>query len=166
MTAPRIALLDNDPALLSLMHALLIDEGYRTVRCRPDDVLSVHALVKRARPALVVLDCWVAKRDDGWAFLKQLWGDAETTQIPAVLLTRAPDRLPVPADLLSALHCRVVTKPFALQDLRDAIAALLGSSPLQRERHAHLHALPAATTANAAVPDLLGASLVAAGEDA
>jgi len=56
MTAPVIAVLDNDPSFLSLMHELLTDEGYRILRCRPDDVVSAHALVKRVRPALVILD--------------------------------------------------------------------------------------------------------------
>ena len=36
MTAPVIAVLDNDPAILSLMHDLLTEEGYRTLRFPPE----------------------------------------------------------------------------------------------------------------------------------
>ncbi len=161
MTAPRIALLDNDPAFLAQMHTLLTDAGYRTLRCRPCDVVSVHALVKRYQPALVILDRWLAKRNDGWAFLTHLWGDIETTHIPALIVTGEPV-LPVHADVLHALHCQVVKKPFALHYLLDAIAALLGPSPLQRDGGPHQHALPAA---DAAVPDRRDEPLVAAGED-
>jgi CheY-like chemotaxis protein len=93
MTAPMIALLDNDPSFLSILHELLADEGYRTVRCRPDDVLSAHAPLKLMRPALVMLQLWLAERDGGWAFLEHLWGDAETTQIPALVDTAG---LPLP----------------------------------------------------------------------
>ncbi len=162
MTAPRIALLDNAPSFLAQMHELLTAAGYRTLRCRPDDVVSAHALVKRARPALVILDLWLAKRDDGWSFLTQLWGDMDTTHIPALIVTGEPVVLPVHADVLHALHCQVVKKPFALHDLLDAIAALLGPSPLQRDGGPHRHVLPAA---DAAVPDRRDEPLVAAGED-
>lgn len=125
MTAPVIAVLDNDPSFLSLMHDLLTDEGYCTLRCRPDDVLSAHALVKRARPALVILDLWLAERDDGWAFLTHLWGDRETTYIPALIVTGEPVLLPEHATALRAKHCPVVQKPCDLQDLLTAIATIL-----------------------------------------
>jgi len=125
MTAPRIALLDNDPSFLSLMHALLIDEGYRTLRCRPGDVMSAHALVKGARPALVILDLWLAKHEDGWAFLTHLWGDSETAQIPALIVTGEPVLLPMHAAVLHARHCPIVKKPFDRQNLLTAIATIL-----------------------------------------
>jgi DNA-binding response OmpR family regulator len=129
MTAPVIAVLDNDPSFLSLMHDLLTDAGYRTLRCRPRDVLDTHALVRRFQPMLVLLDLWLEERDDGWAFLKRLWGDAGTTHIPVVIVTGEPEILPVRADLLRAMRCRVVRKPFDLQELLDAIAAVLRSHP-------------------------------------
>ncbi|MDQ2787799.1 MAG: response regulator [Chloroflexota bacterium] len=125
MTAPMIAVLDNDPSFLSLMHALLTDEGYRTLRCRPDDVVSAHALVKRARPALVILDLWLAKREDGWAFLTRLWDDRETARIPALIVTGEPVVLPEHAAVLHAKHCPIVRKPFDWQDLLTAVATIL-----------------------------------------
>jgi DNA-binding response OmpR family regulator len=163
MTAPVIALLDNDPALLSLLHELLTDEGYGTLRCGTDDLLSAHALVRRACPVLVILDLWLQERDDGWAFLKRLWGDLETTHIPVVIVTGEPDVLPVRADLLRAMHCAVVKKPFDLQDLLDAIAAVLGPSPMHQDRSPHRHAR---SSAERSVPGLPNHLLAAAAEDA
>jgi hypothetical protein len=45
MTVPRIVLLGNDYSSLSLIHDLLIAEGYRTLRCRPQDVTDAHAVL-------------------------------------------------------------------------------------------------------------------------
>jgi CheY-like chemotaxis protein len=159
MTAPVIAVLDNDPSFLSLMHDLLTDEGYRTLRWHTSEWARAHALLRRLQPHLVILDLWMEERDDGWAFLKRLWGDAETTHIPAVIVTGEPELLPVPVDMLHAMHCRLVRKPFDLQDLLDAIAAVLGPSPVQQDRVPQLRALP---SADSSAPDLADYPVAAA----
>lgn len=104
MTAPVIAVLDNDPFFLSLMHDLLTDEGYTPLLWHASEWARAHALLRRLRPHLVILDLWMEGRDDGWAFLKRLWGDAKTTHIPTVIVTGEPQSLPVQADVLHALH--------------------------------------------------------------
>ncbi|MDQ6833112.1 MAG: hypothetical protein M3008_06920, partial [Chloroflexota bacterium] len=58
MTAPIIAILDEDPSFLSQMQALLTPVGYQTLRGRPHGVVDAHALIKRSQPALVILDRW------------------------------------------------------------------------------------------------------------
>lgn len=153
MTAPRIVLLDNDPFSLGALHDLLDDAGYRIFRCRPQDVTDAHAVVKRARADLVILDRWLAKREDGWAFLKRLWGDAETTHIPAVMMTAEPASLPVRADVLHALHCQVVRAPCDAEELLGAIVAVLGPSPVQREHGPRLLGLSSADPSVADLPD-------------
>ena len=140
MTAPMIAVLDNDPSFLSLMHELLTDEGYRTLRWHASEWARAHAVLRRLQPHLVILDLWMEERDDGWAFLKRLWGDMETTHIPTVIVTGEPELLPVPIDVLHALHCQLVRRPFDLQDLLTAIEAVLGPSPVQWERGTRSHA--------------------------
>jgi len=138
-----IALLDNDPSFLSVMHDVLTDEGYRTLLWHPEEGSDAYALLRRAQPHLVVLDLWLKRRDDGWDFLRRLWGDFETTQIPAVILSGQPEDLPVKANLLRAMHCQVVRKPFRLHDLHDlrdlhdllaAIERVLGRSPVKCAR--------------------------------
>lgn len=140
MAAPTIALLDNDPSFLSLMHDVLTDEGYRTLRWCATEGSDVHAMLRRAQPELLVLDLRLTRRDDGWDLLKCLWGDFETTHIPSVILAREPKTLPVKPDVLRAMHCQVVRKPFHLHDLRDlrdlhdlltAIERVLGRSPVK-----------------------------------
>lgn len=140
MTAPMIALFDSNPFFLSLMHDVLTDEGYGTLLWHPDDGGDPLALLRRAQPHLVIVDRSLERRDGGWDLLKRLWGDFETTQIPAVILTGQWESLPVRANVLRAMHCQVVRKPFLRHDLRDlcdlhdllaAIEQVLGSSPLK-----------------------------------
>jgi DNA-binding response OmpR family regulator len=162
MTAPVIAVLDNDPSFLSLMHDLLTDEGYRTLRWHASEWARAHTLLRRLQPHLVILDL-IEPLEDGWAFLKRLWGDVETTHIPAVIVTREPESLPVQADVLHALHCQVVRKPFDLPDLLAAIAALLGPSPVQWEHGARA---PTAVVDNPPMNDTTTAYAAAADADA
>jgi len=129
MTTPRIALLDNDPAALSLLHELLTDEGYRTLHCRPDDMVSAHALMKRARPALVILDLWSAKREGGRAFLTHLWGDGETAYIPAIITSGPKEMPPRQDEMLRTTRCQVLGTPFDARELLRAIETVLGPSP-------------------------------------
>jgi len=162
MTAPYIALLDNDPAALTLLHDLLTGHGYRTLRCRPDDVVSAHALVKRVRPALVILDLWREQREHGWGFLTHLWGDSETAHIPALIVTGAAAVLPMQTAVLRAKRCPVVKKPFDPQDLLSEIAAMLSPSSAERDHSPHLHAVLDADPSVSGRPVPL---VAAAGED-
>ena len=162
MTAPLIALLDNDPAFLAQMHALLTAAGYRTLRCRPRDVRSAHALVTRCQPALVILDRWWRGRGDGWEFLTDLWADPATMRIGVVLACPQVIASSLQRDILRAMRCRMVRNPLDRDDVLRAIAAVLGPSPMQRERASQRGVLP---SAERAVPDRLDAPLVAAGED-
>lgn len=136
MTAPRIVLLGNDFSSLSLMHTLLTDEGYRTLRCRPQDVTDAHAVVKRAQADLVVLDLWLAKREDGWAFLARMCADLETANIPAIIASGQPEMPPGAAELLRTMACHVLATPFDADELLRAIAAALGPLPVRRARAA------------------------------
>ncbi len=152
MTAPMIALLDNDPTFLSLMRDVLTEEGYRTLLWHPAEGSDAHALLRREQPHLVVLDLSLERCDDGWDVLRRLWGDFETTQIPAIILSGQPETLPVKTNVLRALHCQVLRKPFRLHDLRDlrdlhdlltAIERVLGRSPMKAARGEGAYDLPA-----------------------
>lgn len=127
MAAPRIVILDSDPFSLGALHDPLTDAGYRVFRFRPRDVADAYAVVKRARADLVILDRWLARREDGWALLKRLWADPETTDLPAIVVAGEADALPVGGELLRAMRCRVVRKPLDDRSLGNEIAAALGS---------------------------------------
>ncbi|MGI8688808.1 MAG: hypothetical protein ACR2M3_09545 [Thermomicrobiales bacterium] len=162
MTAPLIALLDNDPAVLSLLHTLLTDEGYHTLRCRPADVVCTHALVARYRPALIISDRWWRRRTDGWAFLTQIWADPATMHIGVVLVCPQAIARSLQTEILRVMRCQLVGSPLDRDDVMHAIAAVVAPTPVQRDRVPRQHALPAA---DPALPDRLDAPLVAADED-
>jgi CheY-like chemotaxis protein len=130
MTAPVIAILDEDPSFLDAMQALLTPVGYQAVCHRPHDVQGAHALVKRCHPQLVILDRWWRRGNEGWEFLKHLWADPETTHI-AVVLTAGPALAPsLQTEILRTMRCRVVRAPVDRHELLRAIAALLGPSSI------------------------------------
>ncbi|MGI8688051.1 MAG: response regulator [Thermomicrobiales bacterium] len=160
MMAPIIALLDNDPFFLSLMHDVLTDEGYCTLRWCAGGCDDAHALLRRAQPQLVILDLALKQRDDGWEFLKRLWGDFETTQIPTIIVSEQPEALPVTADVLRAMRYQVVRKPFLLHDLRDlrdlhdlltAVEQMIGRSPTKCARGEGVYPV---SSGDACVPDV------------
>jgi CheY-like chemotaxis protein len=139
MTAPRIVLLSDDPAALAAIHRLLAEEGYRTLRCRPRDVADLHALVRRARPALVVLDLRLAARADGRALLRRLCADLATAQIPAVIAAGRP----APPGLRArwgARACRSLAAPCDSNELLAMVEGALGPSPAARSFDAYVHA--------------------------
>lgn len=137
MTAPRIVILGNDFSTLSTMRDLLSEEGYRTLRCRPQDVTDAHAVVKRAQADLVILDLWMARREDGWAFLRRMCADLETMHIPAIIASGRPEMPPGATELLRTMACHVMVTPFHIRELLDAITAALGPSPVRAAPHVH-----------------------------
>ena len=134
MPAPTIAVLDNDPCFLSLMHDLLAEEGYAPLLWRARDEPDPHALLREALPDLVILDLWLERPDDGWTFLAQLRADPATVHIPVIVASGQPDTVSPVREPQWARYCRRIQKPFDLQDLLDAIAAALGPSPALRGR--------------------------------
>ena len=142
MVAPTIALLDNDPAFLALMHTLLTGEGYRTLRWCPSGESDAHAPLRGAQPDLVILDLSLGgERHGGWELVKRLRGDLATTDIPAILLADEAVPIPARAEVLQAIRCRAVRRPFVhgdlrdLRDLHDLLAAIEGAlspSPAMR----------------------------------
>lgn len=125
---PLIMLLGNDSSSLIALHELSRAAGYRSLRCRPQEVTDAHAVLKRAEADLVILDLWTAQREDGWAFLRRVWADIDTTHLPAIVVTGETDIVPIAADLLRTMRCRVLRKPVDACALRSEIAVALEPS--------------------------------------
>jgi len=60
----------------------------------------MRALLRHIHSDLVILDLSPEKRDDGYQLLMRLWNDAETAQIPAIIITGEPGLPPVRAGML------------------------------------------------------------------
>ncbi len=132
--APLIVLLGNDSSALAALHELSRDAGYRSLRCRPQGVTDAHGVVKRAQADLVILDLWTATREDGWAFLRRVWADIDTTDIPAIVVTDETEPLPIEVELLRTMRCRVLRKPVDARVLQSEIEAALERTPVLMAR--------------------------------
>jgi CheY-like chemotaxis protein len=81
---------------------------------------------------LVILHRRLTERGDGWAFLRRLRADLDTTHLPAIVVAGEAGALPVAAELLRTMRCRVLREPIDAAAVRRAIAAALGRATTPR----------------------------------
>ncbi len=113
--ACTILVIDDDPDALDIMGRTLQAAGFRVVTA--SDGREALRLAKRLRPSAITLDV-VMPRMDGWAVLRELKADAETRDIPIVMVTMTNNR-----EMGYALGAaEVLTKPID----RAQLTALLG----------------------------------------
>ena len=70
MAGDVIAVIDDEPIFLEFMAEVLTDEGYR-----PECWLSATGaleMIRQKRPALIILDGWMERRESGWMLFEQL----------------------------------------------------------------------------------------------
>jgi len=131
---PRVAVLDDDQAVLTLLRQVLTDAGYaaRTLRVGTgaQDVLRLLA------PAAIILDLPAADAASSWRLLALLARDAHLRRIPLVVCV--PDDGHA-SDRVSALnHPRstLVCKPFTLDALLTSLERLRGHHEGAHSTHA------------------------------
>jgi DNA-binding NtrC family response regulator len=114
-----ILVIDDDPAILETVSAILGDEGYYVITAR--NGAEGLTAAEQAVPALVLLDRWMPILDGQgfWQALQQ-----RGMSVPIIAMTAAHDVESWAADL-SAVG--VLPKPFKLQALLDLVAAVIGT---------------------------------------
>jgi len=115
----RILLVEDDPAIRSLILELLAEEGY-DVHVAVDGQSGVRA-ARSNRPDLILMDLMLPVLD-GMAATRQLKRDPATCQIPIIAIS-AGTNLRIHANDLPADG--VVAKPFDLDTLLAAITVQL-----------------------------------------
>jgi two-component system phosphate regulon response regulator PhoB len=121
MTAPRLLLVEDDPALAELLEFRFRAEGYFvTVTADGDDALMLAA---EEAPDLVVLD-WMIEGTSGIEVCRRLRRDKSTAHVPIVMLTArgAED------DMIRGLETGAddyLTKPFSPRELIARVAAIM-----------------------------------------
>jgi DNA-binding response OmpR family regulator len=124
--AGTIAIFDDDVAILDVMRDTLTEEGYRIVtETTADDALTI---VLRERPALVILDFWMADRAAGLQALRLIREHPETTTTPGLICSADHTALLDYVDDWRALGCETLAKPFGLYDLLERVSRLAGAS--------------------------------------
>jgi DNA-binding response OmpR family regulator len=115
MKSPDVLVIEDDPQIKELLSEVLTDEGYLvTVR---DSALGAMALVRRLRPAVILLDLGLPYRS-GATLLSTLKDDQETATIPVIIVSGMPDIL---TDERSRAAYAVFPKPFSLMPLLAAV---------------------------------------------
>src|SRR5688500_9853096 len=111
--APRVLVVDDDPALRSLFSELLHDDFGAAVDAVPDGRAAVVALSAGAY-ALVVLDLLMPVAD-GFAVLRWLASRPPEARVPVIACTGVQQSQREEALRLGAAVC--LAKPFDLDDL-------------------------------------------------
>ncbi|MDQ2787959.1 MAG: response regulator [Chloroflexota bacterium] len=118
-----IAVFDDDAAILDVMRDALADGGYRIVtETAADNALTI---VLHERPALVILDFWMADRPAGLQALRLIREHPETDAIPVLICSADRAALRDYADDWHALGCETLAKPFDLEDFLEQVARLV-----------------------------------------
>jgi CheY-like chemotaxis protein len=113
-TRRRVLLVDDDPASLDLATAYLAGTDTDLVRAR--DGAEALDLARRLLPAAIVLDIRLPKVD-GWAVLRELKNDADTSAIPVVVVSIVDEA----GRGYAAGAAEYLTKPVRREELLDAL---------------------------------------------
>jgi DNA-binding response OmpR family regulator len=122
--AKTITVFDDDTDFLDLMRDTLAESGYRVVAEPTAD--AALAIVLRERPALVILDFWMAGQGAGLTVLRLLREHPETAALPVLICSADHTALDDYADDWHALGCETLAKPFDLNDMLARVARLAG----------------------------------------
>ncbi|MFO0953358.1 MAG: response regulator [Isosphaeraceae bacterium] len=123
--ADLVLIIDDDASVCELISRNLGEEGYRT-RAAYDGLEGLR-LAKQMLPSAIILDV-VMPGIDGWGVLAALKTDAQTADIPIIMVSMLDERergLKLGAD-------EYVTKPLAGERLPKLLADRLGGRPNAR----------------------------------
>jgi DNA-binding response OmpR family regulator len=127
MSAPLIAIVNDDTTFLQLMTDLLSDEGYATIieKERGD----APKVIREHQPDLVILDIRMDHPESGMQILEIVRLDPQTTSVPVIICSADHQFLRDKEPLLRSKHCDILEKPFDLNDLLTKVEAAIGRPP-------------------------------------
>lgn len=127
-------MVDDEPDLRELLRVSLSMAGH-AVSVAPDGSAGLD-VARRDLPDAMVLDVMMPGLD-GWTVLASIKSDDDdqVASIPVVMLTARADDLDVIRGGIEGA-VRYVTKPFAIEDLRAAVAGAVADGPEPEQRRA------------------------------
>jgi DNA-binding response OmpR family regulator len=118
-----VLIADDDEDILVLVRTVLERSGYEVVVAR--DGAEALALAGERRPNLAVLDISMPELD-GLEVLRRLRADAETSELPVVLLSARAQEGDVALGYETGASA-YMRKPFSPRELTQRVAELLAS---------------------------------------
>ncbi|MEO5598270.1 MAG: phosphate regulon transcriptional regulator PhoB, partial [Novosphingobium sp.] len=121
MAAPRLLLVEDDPALAELIEFRFRGEGYEVVRTEDGD--EALLLASEEAPDVVILD-WMIEGTSGIEVCRRLRRDKATAHVPIIMLTAREAE----EDRVRGLDTGAddyVTKPFSPRELVARVNAIL-----------------------------------------
>ncbi len=132
--AQRIVAIDDDLAILALLHDALGLEGYRVAGASTTEAgrIALH----QEGASLIILDARLETPDAGWRLLDQLRTDPATAEIAIIVCSADHRALRTHANHIRDHGCLILEKPFDLDNLLEVVAAALATPPGPRPRAA------------------------------
>ncbi|TML94856.1 MAG: response regulator [Actinobacteria bacterium] len=125
MSGGRLVLVaDDEEDILTLVTTVLQNAGHQVVPVR--DGAEALAAVRDRKPDLAVIDISMPEVD-GLEVLRRLRADAETSELPVVLLSAQAQEADVARGFETGASA-YVKKPFSPRELAQRVNDLLGSS--------------------------------------
>lgn len=128
---PKILLVDDQPEMVWLLDHSLTKDGYEVQTAK--DGLEGLRLAYSFQPDLILLDVMMPGLD-GWGVLRRL---REFSDVPVIMLTAVDGE----ENLVQGLETGAddyITKPFAMQELKARIRAILRRASLGPSESSHL----------------------------
>jgi len=131
--APIVLIVEDDQSCRELIAEVVQDLGF-SVRAH-DRAAQTLALIRKERPALVVLDKMLPD-GDGAGVLRAIREDRDISSVPVLFCTAAMFDLPDPSRPRPDPYTAVITKPFHIdafgQMIMELVAMSSASSPISQ----------------------------------
>ncbi len=117
----KILIVEDEPPIREMLGYTLVKEGFAFEEAA--DAEEARALITRSRPDLILLD-WMLPGMSGIDYARRLRADAETRDIPIIILTARGEE----ADKVRGLDTGAddyITKPFSTKELLARLRAVL-----------------------------------------
>jgi CheY-like chemotaxis protein len=122
MERPLIAIVHTDQPFLELMRELLCDEGYNTLTLT--ECQGAFAIIRQRQPQLLILELLLTNPEDGWMLVNTIRVHPQTTHLPIIIATTAPQLIRDREVFLRSKGCAILLMPFDVEELLTMAGAL------------------------------------------
>jgi DNA-binding response OmpR family regulator len=124
--ALRLAVLDDDPAILHVVEDIMHEMGWNVISCR--DVDSLDQALNDTKPDAVLIDVYLPGDESGWDVLQRLKDDDRTSKIPIIVSSGDRYTLQNHLPLIEEQAAAVLVKPFEPDDLYRCVDHAVGGT--------------------------------------